>query len=162
MKNTDETFIRRCIKLSKESVEKGDAPFGALIVRDGEILVEASNNASGRVSDHAEVLALHAAHEKLKTSDLTGCTLYSNCEPCPMCSFMAREYKISRVVFFLPSPFMGGYSKWNILEDNELIMFQPFFGKVPEVVGGVLEDEARGVFEENSMLMFGSKARENY
>lgn len=152
-------FVQRCIDLSQESIDRGDAPFGSIIVKDGEIIAESHNFAASRVSDHAEVVALHMAHDKLGTSDLTGAILYSNCEPCPMCSFMAREYKVSEVVYALPSPFMGGHSKWNIMEDEELEKFPPFFGAVPNVIGGVLEAEAKAVFNKTPLWMFGSDAR---
>ena len=76
-----------------------------------------------------------------------------------MCSFMIREFKIKRVVFALSSPFMGGYSKWNVLEDTELSQFKPFFGEPPEVLPNVLEGEAKKVFDRTPLWMFGSKAK---
>lgn len=162
MENKDRKFIQRCIELSAESMAKGDAPFGSLVVLNGEIIAESSNNAAEKVSDHAEVIALHRAHEKVGHSNLTGATLYSNCEPCPMCSFMTREYKISRLVYALRSPFMGGHSKWNIMEDQELEHFPPFFGPVPEVIGGVLESEAKEVFQRSGLWMFGKGSEEAF
>lgn len=156
----DVKFIHRCIELSEESLKIGDAPFGALIVKNGEIIAEATNNASGKIYDHAEVVALDKAHKLLGTSDLTSCTLYSNCEPCPMCSFMSREYKVSRVVFALPSPFMGGHTKWNIISDEEISQFKPYFNSPPEVVSGILEDEAKKIFDKTPLWMFGSNAKQ--
>lgn len=152
-------FIQKCIELSQSSLDNGDAPFGSIVVKDGEIIAESTNYAASRVSDHAEVVALHMAHEKLGTSNLDGAILYSNCEPCPMCSFMAREYKVAEVVYALPSPYMGGHSKWNIMEDDELEQFPPFFGKPPKVTRGVLEAEAKAVFDQTPLWMFGSNAR---
>jgi tRNA(adenine34) deaminase len=153
----DQKLIRRCIELSQKSVDQGDAPFGALIAdRKGKILVESSNNAHQRISDHAEILVLHAAHQKLGSSDLSEYTLYSNCEPCPMCSFMAREYKIQRVVFSVVSPFVGGYTKWPVLQDQEISQFKAFFGEPPEIIGGVLESEAKKVLDQTPLWMFGS------
>jgi tRNA(adenine34) deaminase len=162
MEHQDEKYIQRCIELSAESMEKGDAPFGSLVVLNGEIIAESSNNAAAKVSDHAEVIALHRAHENVGHSNLTGATLYTNCEPCPMCAFMTREYKISRLVYALPSPFMGGHSKWNIMEDEELEKFPPFFGAVPEVIGGVLEAEAKAVFQRSGLWMFGKGSKEEF
>jgi len=164
MENLDEKFIRKCIELSELSVENGGAPFGSLIVKDGEIIADAVNNAQNRISDHAEILALDKAHKKLGTSNLQDCILYSNCEPCPMCAFMTREYKIKKVVFALYSLDMGGYSRWDILQDKGISKFESFFSKPPEVVAGVLEGEAKRVFERFPLLtgVFGSDARENY
>ena len=162
MEEQDAHFIKRCIELSALSMEQGDAPFGSLVVLDGEIISESANNAANRVSDHAEIIALHLAHDKLGHSRLAGATLYSNCEPCPMCSFMAREYKVSRVVYALRSPYMGGHSKWNIMEDDELGHFPPYFGAVPEVLGGVLEQEAAQVFRRSGLWMFGPEAKADF
>jgi tRNA(adenine34) deaminase len=162
-RSRDENFIRRCIELSKNSVKNGGAPFGALIVQNGKIIADSVNNAQNKVSDHAEILVLDKAHKILGTSNLSSCALYSNCEPCPMCSFMIREYKIKKVVFAVPSLFMGGFSKWKILQDKELSEFEKFFGKVPEVISGLLEDEAKKVFDEFPPFvgLFGSDVREN-
>lgn len=158
MNPEDIHYIQQCIELSKQSIAAGDAPFGCLIVKDGEIIGASENNAGNKVSDHAEIMALHKAHQKVGSSNLTGATLYSNCEPCPMCAFMAREYKVSRVVYSVPSPFMGGHTRWNILEDQGLQHFPPYFSKIPEVLGGVLEEEGRAVFLDFGMWMFGRKA----
>jgi tRNA(adenine34) deaminase len=158
-KKLDLKFIQQCIDLSEKSLKKGDAPFGALVVKNGKIIAKATNNAKRRIYDHAEVVALDKAHKTLKTSNLSACTLYSNCEPCPMCSFMAREYKVSRVVFALPSPFMGGYTKWNILGDKEISQFPPYFHHPPQVISGILEAQAKKVFDKTPLWMFGSQAR---
>lgn len=159
--NEDEFFIRRCIELSQLSIDSGDAPFGSVITKDGKLIAESCNDKNNRVSNHAEILALNKASAALGTPDLYNCTLYSNCEPCPMCSFMIREHKIKKVVFALPSPFMGGFSKWNILEDAELNHFPPYFTDQPIVVASVLENEAKAVFDKTPLWMFGSAARQD-
>ncbi len=144
-----EKFMRRCVELSNQSVEKGDNPFGCVIVKNNEILVESGNDIKkSDVTCHAEILAMRKAQEILKTSDLSDCTIYSNCEPCPMCAFMMRELKFHTVVFALTSPYMGGYSKWDILQDEGLQKFEPVFSKPPEVVIGVLKKEAEKVFKK--------------
>jgi len=155
----DEKIIKECIKLSKLSIKNDNAPFGAIIVMDDKIISKSTNNSKNKIFEHAEILALDKAHKKLKTSDLSSCTLYSNCEPCPMCAFMIREYKIGKVVFSLPSPFVGGYSKWKILQDTEISQFQPFFKGPPKIIGGVLESEAKNIFNETPLWMFGSSAK---
>ena len=152
MENCDEFFIKKCIELSEKSVENGGAPFGALIVKDIRILCDSINNAQNKISDHAEILVLDKAHKIIGTSDLSSCILYSNCEPCPMCSFMIREYKIKKIVFSVHSYFMGGFSKWKILQDKEISKFEKFFGKPPEVIAGVLENEGKKVFDNFSLL----------
>jgi tRNA(adenine34) deaminase len=153
--------MQRCIELSKLSLDQGDAPFGSLITKDNKLIAEGINAANTKVSEHAEITALHNAHQTLGTSDLSGCTLYTSCEPCPMCSFMIREYKISRVVFALPSLYMGGYSKWKILQDTDLTKFPLFFGAPPEVTGGFMEAEAKQAMEGTLFWMFGKDPKEN-
>lgn len=161
MVSEDEKFISRCIELSEDSMKNGGAPFGALIVKEGKILVDSINNAQERISDHAEILVMNKAHKILEKSDLSSCTLYTNCEPCPMCAFMAREYKLKKIVFAVHSPAMGGFSKWKILQDKELSTMPVFFGKPPEVIPGILEDEARQVFDRFSPLanIFGTNVK---
>ena len=161
MTNPDKHFMQRCIELSKLSLDQGDAPFGSLITRDNELIAEGINAANTKVSEHAEITALHNAHQVIGSPDLSGCTLYTSCEPCPMCSFMIREYKISRVVFALPSLYMGGYSKWKILQDTDLTKFNLFFGTPPEVIGNFMEDEAKQVMEGTIFWMFGKDPKEN-
>ena len=155
----DISFMRRCIELAKQSWQDVDAPFGSLVAKGDVLIAEGLNDAANKVSEHAEVIALHNAHNETGSSNLGGYTLYTSCEPCPMCSFMIREYKISRVVFALPSPFMGGYTKWNILQDEEIEQFEPFFSKPPEVVGGFLESESKEAMKDTPFCMFGSDVK---
>ncbi|OGI14960.1 hypothetical protein A3K63_02960 [Candidatus Micrarchaeota archaeon RBG_16_49_10] len=151
---SDEKFIRRCIELAERSLESGENPFSALVVRDGKIISESTNKATQKIFLHAEIVAMNEAKEKL--GDLSDCVLYSNCEPCPMCAFMAREFKVGKVVYALSSPFMGGHTRWNILEDDEITQFEPYFAKPPKVVKNVLEKDARKAFDKAGLWMFGS------
>ena len=150
----DEDFILRCISLSEEALSAGENPFGCGITIGNKIIAESYNRAKEKPSYHAEILALIKTQEILASKDLSDCTLYSNCEPCPMCSFMIREYKIPRVVFAVHSPLMGGYSKWNILKDEGLSSVKPYFSSPPAILGGILEDRARAVFKKAGMWMF--------
>ncbi len=144
-----EKFIRRCIELAQDSLYSGDNPFGSVVVKDNEIIAEARNSAMHNdITDHAEVIAMRRARKALGTSDLSGCTLYSNCEPCPMCSFMMREQHIKEVVFALRTPHMGGYSRWDILQDHGLARYTPVFTSPPNVIIGILEKEAAEQFEK--------------
>jgi tRNA(Arg) A34 adenosine deaminase TadA len=85
MKHDD--FIREAIRISRENMENGGGPFGAVIVRDGEIIARAGNGVTTRndPTAHAEINAIRQACKKLDRYDLSGCVLYSSCEPCPMC-----------------------------------------------------------------------------
>ena len=80
-------FMREAIRLSDENVKNGGGPFGAVIVRDGKIIATGVNRvtANNDPTAHAEVSAIRAAGQKLGTFDLSGCDIYTSCEPCPMC-----------------------------------------------------------------------------
>ena len=84
---TKEELMRKAIELSIKSVRNGGGPFGAVIARKGEIIAEGSNGVTiyNDPTAHAEVTAIRKACEKLGTFDLTGCEIYTSCEPCPMC-----------------------------------------------------------------------------
>lgn len=84
---TNEELMRRAIELSENSVKSGGGPFGAVIARDGEIIAEGSNNVTIDMDPtaHAEVSTIRKACKKLGTFDLSGCVIYTSCEPCPMC-----------------------------------------------------------------------------
>ncbi len=82
-----EIYMQEAIELSIESVMSGGGPFGAVVVKDGEIISKASNSVT-LTSDptaHAEVNAIREACKKLGAFSLSGCDLYTSCEPCPMC-----------------------------------------------------------------------------
>ena len=82
-----EKYMKEAIKLSIENVEKGGGPFGAVIVKDGEIIARGANRvtSSNDPTAHAEVTAIREAAKALNTFNLKGCEIYTSCEPCPMC-----------------------------------------------------------------------------
>jgi|KBSMisStandDraft_5_1062788.scaffolds.fasta_scaffold171937_2 tRNA(adenine34) deaminase len=146
----DAAMMQRCIELSKTAAAAGEIPFACLITRGGEVVAEAINRVvrDKDVTRHAELVAITQAQQALGTRVLSGCTLYSTIEPCPMCAFPMREAQIDRVVFALRSPLMGGLSKWNILRDDEIARVMPeAFGNAPEVVVGVMAQEAEAVWK---------------
>ncbi|MBQ1696201.1 MAG: nucleoside deaminase, partial [Bacteroidales bacterium] len=83
----NEKFMRLAIEKSLESVDNGGGPFGAVVVKDGEVVAVASNSVTldNDPTAHAEVNAIRMACKKLGTFDLSGCEIYASCEPCPMC-----------------------------------------------------------------------------
>jgi tRNA(adenine34) deaminase len=148
---TDKKMMGRCIDLSRIAVSQGEYPFGTVIALDGQIVTEAINSTvrDGDVSRHAEVIALSEAQKTVGWEQLYRCTLYSNVEPCAMCSYCIREARVGRVVYALSSPVMGGLSKWNILRDAEMSARIPqIFGAVPEVVSGVMLHEAQQAWRD--------------
>jgi guanine deaminase len=83
----DKTFLRRAIEIATDGINDGGGPFGAVVVKDGKIIAEAFNRVvlNSDPTAHAEILAIRQASSVLKTHDLNECTLYTSCEPCPMC-----------------------------------------------------------------------------
>lgn len=79
--------MREAIRLADESVKNGGGPFGAVIVKEGEIVAGSSNSVTidNDPTAHAEVNTIRKACRKLGTFDLSGCVIYTSCEPCPMC-----------------------------------------------------------------------------
>jgi tRNA(adenine34) deaminase len=159
----DARMMRRCVALSAEAVARSELPFSCVIASGGEIVAEAINRvaADGDVTRHAEILAISAAQRALGRSDLSDCTIYSNVEPCPMCSFPIRETKMRRVVYAISSPMMGGWSKWNVLGDNEISNVMPeVFGEAPEVSAGLHYREAAAVWRKwNPVFWLGIRFR---
>jgi len=98
----DQAFMARAIQLSLENVSSGrGGPFGAVVVKDGNVVAEAANQvtATNDPTAHAEVLAIRQACQKLGFFELKGCDLYTSCEPCPMCLGAIYWARIDRVYF---------------------------------------------------------------
>ncbi len=98
----DEHFLREAIRLSVEKVAAGQGgPFGAVVVRQGEIVGRGWNRVTGTndPTAHAEIVAIRDACRQLDTFRLTGCTLYASCEPCPMCLAAAYWARIDRLCY---------------------------------------------------------------
>jgi guanine deaminase len=88
MEDKQTHFMEMAVKLSAEGMNKGvGGPFGCVIVKDGEIVGRGSNSVSSTndPTAHAEVVAIRDACKNLDTFQLTGCEVYTSCEPCPMC-----------------------------------------------------------------------------
>jgi tRNA(adenine34) deaminase len=121
------------------------------------VIAEATNRVvrDGDATRHAELIALSLAQRKLGGRSLAGCTLYSTVEPCAMCAFPVRETGVGRVVYALGSPVMGGRSKWDVLGDHELSNLMPqAFGAAPEVLAGVLQQEAADLWRRWNPLVW--------
>ncbi len=94
-------FMQLAIEKAYEGINKGQTPFGACIVKD-EKVVTCNHNIvweSTDITAHAEINAIRHACKNLNTIDLSGCTIYSTCEPCPMCFSACHWAKIDTIVF---------------------------------------------------------------
>lgn len=97
----DERWLREAIALAAANVDDGGGPFGAVVVRDGAAVATGQNRVT-RDDDptaHAEVVAIRAACRALGSFALTGCTVYSSCEPCPLCLAATLWSRADRLVY---------------------------------------------------------------
>ena len=97
----DRGFMQKAIDLSIENVANGGGPFGAVIVRNGEIIATGTNRvtANNDPTAHAEVSAIRSACAKVQNFKLEGCTCYTSCEPCPMCLSALYWAGVERIVY---------------------------------------------------------------
>ena len=127
-------YIRRCEILAKEAALKGDAPVGAVIIKDDEIISEAVEAVKSKndITCHAELEAIRIAVKKMSSNDLSDCIIYSTHEPCIMCSYAIRFHKIRKVVYEHAVDYLGGVSS-----SMPLLLFKevpPHWGEVPVII----------------------------
>jgi guanine deaminase len=101
MSTEEEQFLARAVTLATRNVHDGGGPFGAVIVTADGRSFEGTNRvtANNDPTAHAEVMAIRNACSSLGTFDLTGCTLYTSCEPCPLCLAAALWARVDSVCF---------------------------------------------------------------
>ena len=94
-------FMQRAIELSIESINSGGGPFGSVIVKDDKIISEGMNRVTvdNDPTSHGEIVAIRNACKKLNTFNLSNCSLYSSCEPCPMCMSAIYWSRIGKVYY---------------------------------------------------------------
>lgn len=152
--NLHEKFIRECNLLGEESHKSGDLPFGSLLVKDNIVVSHGHNTGLSDITGHAEINAIKNFLKNNPKEDLRECTLYTNFEPCAMCSFVIRDYGLKQVVFAVPSPHLGGKTKWPILTDT---IDEPFTSQGiyegPEVIGNILKEESQKIFDDLNWKM---------
>lgn len=94
-------FMLLAIKKAEEGIKKGQTPFGACIVKNNKV-ISCTHNTVWKTTDstaHAEINAIRTTCKKLKSIDLSGCILYSTCEPCPMCFTASHWAKIDKIIY---------------------------------------------------------------
>ncbi len=98
---TDKKFIKMACDIASKSIDNDGGPFGAVIVKDGEVLASGCNRvtASNDPTAHAEITAIRIACNKCQNFKLEGCVIYSSCEPCPMCLSAIYWAGISKVYY---------------------------------------------------------------
>lgn len=142
----DERWMREAIAVTRAGIAAGQTPFGCAIVR-AETLLTASHNQVWATNDptaHAEVTAIRSATAKLGVIALTGCTLYSTCEPCPMCMAAIHWARIERVVYgaVIADAAAAGFHELH-LPAGELVRLG---GSPVAIAAGCLAPECRALF----------------
>ncbi|MEX1132958.1 MAG: nucleoside deaminase [Flavobacteriales bacterium] len=102
MQGNDEHYLREAIALARAGMDRGDGgPFGCVIVKDGQVVGRGNNRVTSTndPTAHAEVVAIREACKSLGDFQLSGCTLYTSCEPCPMCLGAIYWARPDRIVF---------------------------------------------------------------
>jgi tRNA(adenine34) deaminase len=119
--NAHQQFMERCFALAEKAAAEGESPVGSIVVKDGRIIGEGTEK-SRQLKDitrHAEIVAILDAINN--GEDLSGAILYSNVEPCILCSYAIRHYKLSEVVFAKLSGESGGTREpFNVLTTTAL------------------------------------------
>jgi tRNA(Arg) A34 adenosine deaminase TadA len=141
-------YMEMAIKEARKGVRNGQTPFGACIVKDNEIISCSCNSVwdDMDITAHAEINAIREACRRQGTIDLSGCVIYSTCEPCPMCFSACSWARISRIVFGarIEDAQRFGFSELPI--SNETMRS---LGKVNiEVVPDFMRDECIKLFKE--------------
>ncbi|GAA1956402.1 nucleoside deaminase [Nocardioides panacihumi] len=97
----DQDWLQQAVDLAVANVAEGGGPFGAVIVRDGSLVASGQNRVTADLDPtaHAEVQAIRAAGKALGDFSLAGCTLYTSCEPCPMCLASSLWARLDRIVY---------------------------------------------------------------
>lgn len=132
------------LQLAAEAAAEGEAPVGAVIVENGEILAAERNQmkALGDPTAHAEMLAIRAALAKRGTGRLDGCDLYVTLEPCAMCAGAIAHTRLRRLYFGAEDVKAGA------VENGIRLFTQPTCHHAPEVIGGIGERQAAALLKE--------------
>ncbi len=144
----DNDFLREAIRLARDGMNTGKGgPFGAVIVKNGQIVGRGSNmvTSTNDPTAHAEVVAIRDACQNLNTFQLDGCTLYASCEPCPMCLGAIYWARPSRIVYgaFHSDAADAGFDDQFIYEEIDKPREQRSI-----LMTQTLRDEANTVFTE--------------
>ena len=138
--------MRVAIEKAKEGIALGQTPFGASIARAGELLSSAHNVVwqTTDITAHAEIHAIREACRKLSSIDLSGCVIYSTCEPCPMCFSACHWARISKIVYGanIQDALHSGFHELQI--PNSLL--KELGASRVEIVSDFLRDEAVALF----------------
>jgi len=126
--NNHSIFLTRCRELAREAEKTGNTAVGAIVVHDGIIVGEGieATRPDNDITRHAEVEAIRQAIRRLNSSKLEGCSMYTTHEPCILCSYAIRHYRISWVGYETAVHTVGGASSaWPILTATNISVWGP-------------------------------------
>lgn len=138
--NNYDKYMLECIELAKQALEKGNPPVGSLLIFEDKIIGRGieSGKSTGDITQHAEILAIKNALANGYRDILDQSVMFSTHEPCIMCSYLIRHHKVSKLVFGVSVPLVGGQSsEFKILETENI----PKWGEKPEIESGILQQE---------------------
>ncbi len=158
VQTSHEHFMEMAIEESRKGVLAGDRPFGAVVVRDGEVIGRAYAvvHSACDPTAHAEVMAIRDAAAHLKTPLLKGCTLYTSCDPCPMCAGATMFSGIERLVIAAGPEALAKISGLPARSYRAESLSEQMNMKL-EVIRGILEEKAERVLAEYDWSKFWAK-----
>ncbi len=144
--------MKRCLELAEKALAMGNPPVGSIIIHKQEEIgvgIE-SGRTSGDVTRHAEILAIRMAVDKGYKKVLSQSTLYTTHEPCIMCSYPIRHYRIPLIVMGIEVAEVGGASSaLNVLTTSHVSTWK----SVPEIIKGVCKEECEQLNQQFSELL---------
>ncbi|MBA3045180.1 MAG: nucleoside deaminase [Candidatus Thermoplasmatota archaeon] len=140
--------MHAAIDKAREGMGTGQTPFGACIVRNGEIIACEHNRVWGEtdITAHAEIVAIREACRKLGTIDLSGCTIYTTTEPCTMCFSAIHWARIGRIIFgaSIGDAADAGFNELTISNEKMKEMGE----SLVDITGGFMRQECVELFTE--------------
>ena len=138
-----EGYMRQALDLAREAAARGEVPVGCIIVQGDRVVGRGRNRREEKqhTQSHAEMEAIQQANEALGSWRLDECTLYVTLEPCPMCAGAILNARIPRVYYGARDRELGACG-------GVLNLFMEDFPQRPALVGGILEEECRGVLTD--------------
>ncbi|WP_049913818.1 nucleoside deaminase [Halococcus saccharolyticus] len=140
-----ESHMRRAFELAREATDRGDRPYGSVLVRDDEIVIGDSNRVRTEddVRRHPELHLAYRACREFDPDERAATAMYTSTEPCPMCAGGMRTAAFGRVVYSV-----GGDELPDFGRDEPSVRSATILDCVTEVVGPVLNDEGRRIHHE--------------
>jgi tRNA(adenine34) deaminase len=141
--STHEQFMARAMELATQAMNEGNRPAGSVIVKDGKIVGEGRNLVYTETDPtaHGEVVAIRRTALNLGSVDLSGCTLYTSLEPCPMCCWAMIDAKVTRLVLGCRHAALGRKDIGTYSVEALVAMT----GRPLEIVTGVLAKECEAL-----------------